>query len=240
MGPIGIALRFHWLIALISLVMTVSASAQTLSVGVTPDCDVQIDSDLSTEPLNRAIEALSSDGGQTAFGLALPELSGDLVIDQRNVALMGGFQNCNEASQAVLNGVVIDRGSKTTIRGSGRNSVIRVDGGPVQLAPMDNTRWNVSPRQVHLDNVIIKEGARTEAGGGIQAVGNLHLQVIESEITDNRAEFGAGLHARGTLTKVGLLNTRIAKNIAEVEGGGIACGRHANIVVEGDEAIEAQ
>ncbi len=229
----------YGLIALIFLAMGGSASAQIArSVGTTSDCDVRIGPDLSTDPLNQEIAKPNPDGGSVIFGLALPELRGDLVINFKDVTLKGGFSSCREASQSGLVDTPVDRGSKTIIRGSGRGSVIRINGGEVQLAPTNDEEWNVSPRKVLFDNLIIRGGARTAAGGGLNVTGNIALLIFESEIVDNRAEQGAGLFINGPLAKAELYNTQVAHNHAEIEGGGLSCSNQANILFQGNKAIE--
>ena len=72
-----------------------------------------------------------------------------------------------------------------------------------------------------LDNVTIRNGYSTFAGGALRSIAGTTTVVKDSLIESNQSGYGGGIDSSGTLT---LINTTVRSNHAMTEGGGLDMG----------------
>ena len=82
---------------------------------------------------------------------------------------------------------------------------------------------SVAPVSATISSLTITGGDESGLGGGIRVGAGSSLAVASSEVIDNSAIRGAGIHSAGTLTVVG---TTIASNESTSGGGGIFSSGH--------------
>lgn len=141
-----------------------------------------------------------------------------LRIENKTIELRGGYPGCGFAAPA---------GARTTIRGTGGDSVVLIDAVG-------------TPRTVILRDLVIREGGSSdvlsERGGGVRIDGLAHVEVRNTHIGDNSSHRGGGIAIDGDDASLllddgsivgavgGMAGNRAIENgPATVRGGGIDC-----------------
>lgn len=216
------------LFAATTLWATAAAAQEIVTVGLTADCDIQLDASLSVAPLNAAF----AQSENQEFRLALEEIRGNLQIQELGTAVRGGYPTCVSA-----------RGNSspdgtTFVRGTGDGSVITVNGGTgvvLNSPPLD--MFAVQSRQVSLERLHITGGSAS-AGGGINVIGAAEVTLRSSRVSQNTAEFGGGVRVRGALSRLLVSDSRIDGNSVADDGGGVFCSAQASVSVDANSSIE--
>ena len=89
------------LFAATTLWATAAAAQEIVTVGLTADCDIQLDASLSAAPLNAAF----AQSENQEFRLALAEVRGNLQIQELSTAMRGGYATCASARGRQLAGL---------------------------------------------------------------------------------------------------------------------------------------
>ena len=76
----------------------------------------------------------------------------------------------------------------------------------------------VQGENVTIEGVVIRDNATTGAGGGIRVESGAALTLVDSQVLNNGAADGGGIHNAGTLT---LTNSTVNGNSATGQGGGV-------------------
>ena len=144
-----------------------------------------------------------------------------IVINNQNLTLIGGYPNCSN---------LLAPSGNTTISGkdNGTHSVIAIGG----------------TSNVEIDNLTITHGdlGSGQTGGGIYFGGSGTLTVTSSTVTNNTAEFGAGIEVNGVFAIVTINgpDTFITGNTALDSGGGIQIEGFATLYMLNDGIFVAQ
>ncbi len=148
----------------------------------------------------------------------------NIVIDDRNISIIGGFATCADAANGIRN-----PNAKSIINGStNTQSTIRIFGDTVF-------------HSVNLTGLDITGGtSNTLGGGGILAFGaSVQIVLRNSFIHNNFGRFGGGIGilASSTRTNLFAFDTTISTNEAD-DGGGLYCnhtGSGLKPIIEFDE-----
>ncbi|MCB1583216.1 MAG: hypothetical protein KDI92_09145 [Xanthomonadales bacterium] len=226
---------YKLIIIVLMLIYNISAEA-LLTVGGDNACDY-----LS---LQQAINQ-SADGEEIRIsGSALFE---NIVINDRSVKLVGGYDNCNKAELNISNGLLAavdgqDMGSVITITGQQTHSNVllenlfigngletgngRAGGVAIYLADADIT----------LNNTRVAFNYSEQFGGGVGVyLGNVNLTLNNSHINDNQtASNGAGLHCSGVNSQVSILGSSEIYNNRAIDGDSLGGGVYLTNFCEAD------
>jgi len=149
--------------------------------------------------------------GETRINIAVNQTytAQAIVINNQNLTLIGGFPNCSN---------LLAPSGNTTISGAGNgtHSVIAIGG----------------TSNVEIDNLTITDGhlGSGQTGGGIYFSASGTLTITSSTISNNTAEFGAGIEVNfATTVTINGPDTFITGNTAQNSGGGIQ--------IEGDTTL---
>lgn len=216
------------LVILAAFWSTTTGAQEIVTVGLTPDCDVQLDTGLSSAPLNAAIAG----GTDREFRLALTEIRGNLQIKEVNSVIRGGYVTCASARGGSA------AAGTTIVRGSADGSVVTVDGGTgVLLSEPPLDVFAVEPHEVTLEHLHIT-GGNASAGGGVNIIGAADVTLRAARVSQNRAEFGGGVRVRGALSRLLVSDSRLDGNTVADDGGGLFCSGQASVTVDAGSSVE--
>ncbi len=176
-----------------------------VTVGIDNTCDYQ------NLPIQNAI-----DDGFVHIRVVGGTYTENLNIDNTNMIIEGGYENCVKADANDLSG-----GTTTTINGSGDNTV-----STITVSGSDDTF------DIELRRLTVRNGgtASLAFGGGIvfaNSVANAFLDQLV--ITNNTANFGGGLSVIFGAPTVNIFNTNFVANNAN-SGGAISCGSATGVI----------
>ncbi len=158
----------------------------------------------------------------TAWSDPVPGLPGTLrylVDDERtegatitfDPAMLDFGSSINLSQELVIEHDLTIQGPE---RDEGHNPAVALNGGnAVRAVRIDNTA-SVILSDVELRNGLVNDGD----GGGVLVTSGSELTLLRSELRNNEAKNGGGIHSRGTLT---LVDSLIFENTATGNGGGI-------------------
>ncbi len=163
------------------------------------------------------------DAGFKEIRITTETYNENVVIDDKDVQLLGGYASCSHASSGIF-----DNNSVTTtvkpVNGSGQ--------------PAIRIKASNAKRDVTLRNLSAKNGEPSSAisGGGISIYNaNLDLTLNTIMLAQNTGGSGGGLAVRSGHTNIKAHNLGIINNTAPY-GGGIYCsGVNNSILIDGDE-----
>src|SRR5690606_9358724 len=179
------------------------------SAFVTVGSDTACNYKLGNSKIQDAINA-----GHTEIRIAQGTYAENVVIDNRNVKLLGGYETCTDANNDSVDGQFASIAPNT---GSGQPS-LKITGS--------STR-----NYVVLRNIVLRNG---EALGGLAIRdADLGLTLDNVTINQNSGDYGGGLSVVNGHTDIHAVNPFIGQNIANVVGGGLYCrGSNNNIIIE--------
>lgn len=168
------------------------------------------DASCNFSTIQAAVTAAAT-SGETRINIAVNQTytAQAIVINNQNLTLIGGYPSCSN---------LLAPSGNTTISGAGNgtHSVIAIGG----------------TSNVEIDNLTITHGllGSGQTGGGIYFGGSGTLTITSSTVTDNTAEFGAGIEVNGSDDGVGFTingpDTFITGNTASDSGGGLQIEGH--------------
>lgn len=158
--------------------------------------------------INDAVAYTAAHPGQNRINIArnMTYTAQKIVIDNQDLFIIGGFQNCTNLVSPTQN---------TTIDGTGNGggSVIFISGGSnVSLQNMTITGGNPGP-----------DGAGA-LGGGISiddGPSERTVSLTSVDITNNTGDFGGGINATNTIITLLINSSTISHNVSQSGGGGI-------------------
>ncbi len=160
--------------------------------------------------------------GATEIRLASSTYNENLVIDDTQITIKGGYDNCTDAENNTRNNT---RQTITGVAGAGMPTIL-ITG---------NTQRN----EVNLEYLSIQGGEQGSFsnGGGIATVAaDLSLNITDSDLFGNSANAGGGLNVLDGNTDVVITDSAISFNTART-GGGIYCsGTDASILITETQA----
>jgi predicted outer membrane repeat protein len=151
----------------------------------------------------------------------------NLIIDDINVSLIGGYADCFRAGLPFAPG----------------NNQVLINGG--NAAPVLKILGSFQRSNINLRNLRLIEGLglapnNDSAGGGILAYeADTILSVRNIDIRSNDAEYGAGIAIIDGNTDLALYDSRIINNLASYGGGVFCTGVHASIVMTEKSGVVA-
>ena len=218
--------RLLLLTVLLSVPVTPVLAQSVTTVGNTQDCDIVLPG-TDTGPINEAMAA-----GTRVIRIAVPELTGSLVIRDNHFSIQAGFASCEEAER--LFQTEEEPQGRTVIRGDDDRPTFDVQGSIANVsretAPANRL---AKPWSVQLTNFDVVDGR----AGGILIDGPFDARIERFLIANNRADVGAGLRVRGALATVRVLDTVIDDNHAELDGGGVSCSASASVILANDVVV---
>lgn len=181
-----------------------SSGGTTVTVGSGNSCDFKTGSTKIQDAI---------DSGASEIRIVNETYLENLVIDERNTRLIGGYANCSDAANDISNN------NLATVDGGGNSSVLYITG--------DTQYYSIDIENIAFTN---GRGGDFPSGGGI-AVRNafLSLDLNKVILRDNIGGSGGGLHIFGGDTSVNTTNVQIFGNEAS-QGGGIYCSGNQNSI----------
>ncbi|MCX7544433.1 hypothetical protein [Marinicella gelatinilytica] len=189
---------------------TFSGGSPFVTVGDNSQCDYFIGS-------TRIQDAI--DDNHTEIRIVEGTYKENIVIDNKNVQLLGGYETCSDANNDIYN---LDHVYISPNSGSGKPA-IKITG--------DSTRNFVRMRSIFL--------SLGEAHGGLYIPdADLGLEIESSIIAINKGGYGGGLSVVNGRTDIYTDDLRIYLNRASVVGGGLYCsGSNNHIIMETKDII---
>src|SRR5690606_30397336 len=180
---------------------------------VTVGSDVSCDYRTGNTRIQQAI-----DNGNTEIRIAHGTYQENILIDDKNVKLLGGYADCQAADNNVYNA-----SSTSTIIKPAANS-----GKPVISVTGNSTRNDVMLRNLTIDN---GQDNPTYVGGGISFyLADTSASMRNMAIRNNTGKWGGGVAVQFGNTDINMNGVIISGNNASV-GGGIYCNGSDNSVV---------
>ena len=190
---------------------------------VTVGSDVACDYDSGNTRIQDAI-----DDGHTEIRIAEDTYEENVIIDDVDVQLLGGYANCTEAQGGTYN----PNSTATTISplvGSG-NPAIRVSG-------------NSQRNNLTLRNLTIQRGEDNgffSAGGIAFLNADYAVSMNKLNINQNNGLLGGGVSIIAGNTDIDMYNVVIGANYASADGGGLFCtGPNNSIIFDSEDANSA-
>jgi len=145
----------------------------------------------------------------------------NLVINNSSITLVGGYSDCQAANSGV------EPSGRTIIDGDANGSVLRI------TTTASNTR-----RTIILKNLFLTNGSSIGAGGGLLAdTANARVSLVNVDINNNSAQYGAGIAIVDGDTDMTLQNSYLIGNVADYAGGLYCTGSTSSIVLTQSSSI---
>ncbi len=223
----------------VNLAVTTSLLSMGLALSTANAADIIVTSRLddnglgctlreAVESANQTVElnngcATGSESGpdRIVFDSSIFGADGRITLSQGELLTVD--KNLLISAASITNGITLVAGQASR--------VLNVDGGNIVLSGMAVTGGALADR-----------GSTGERGGGIQIGGQASVELIDSEVTSNKAaSSGGGIHvANGS--RLSLQNTTIANNRVQqrstVRGGGISVGDDAELTIDHSRIVE--
>lgn len=205
-------------------------SGAFVTVGDQPDCDFY-------EGDSRIQDAI--DSGVTTIKLSGSEYMENLIIENRNIRIFGGYATCSDANNDI-------RGdSKQIINGASANlPVVRISGneqkssivfqnveltGGVASHPYVSGGISIHEANAYLElyHVNIHNNTGVTGGGLASVRGIVDVEIFESSITNNTANDGGGIYCNGPDTVIRIRDRIAGKSVVAFNeaingnGGGV-------------------
>lgn len=174
--------------------------ASFLGVGTDQDCHYST--------IQEALNAFVQSGAAEIRVARNKTYDENLIIDDMDVTIVGGYLDC--FNMGLPNAIGGPGTSQAIIDGNDAGSVIRIQ----------NTSEH---RTIVLKNLRLLNGETKGPGGGLVAyVVDARVSLINVDIRNNTAHYGAGIAIIGDGTDMTLQNSRVISNTANY-GGGVYC-----------------
>jgi len=182
----------------------------TVSVGAAGDADC----DFNMGP-NRIQDAIDS-GAQQILLSTEDSYFENLVIDDTNIIIRGGYANCTAADNGLISGgsTIIDGSLSAepviSITGNNTRNNVRLIGLTLENGQSGGIETNLTDALIELFQVNIINNSNNNQGGGISIfAGNTDLYAHNLFISSNTALFGGGIGCQGfqaSVTLTGISN----------------------------------
>jgi predicted outer membrane repeat protein len=116
----------------------------------------------------------------------------------------------------------------------GGNASVVIEDGMFEHNHAGYPLWLAGGTRTNISSTVITGNHQ----GGLKLQGNASAGIISSNITHNKAAFGAGVYAMGSSCAVFMHGTLVANNTAEKKGGGVYAKDAASIVFESGSAVD--
>jgi filamentous hemagglutinin family protein len=167
-----------------------------------------------TAPIANLNQPISLRSGSRLSGTAMTVNvgAGGIIQNGVDVATAGAIVNVAAGTFTGIGSSVVSINKDLTVRGAGADNT-SVDG--------QNTRqvFDIAAGIVNLEGLTIQNGSVSDSGGGIRVVSGSTVNVNNSTVKGNSADFqGGGIFNEGTLA---VTNSTISGNSTKNDGGGI-------------------
>jgi predicted outer membrane repeat protein len=116
----------------------------------------------------------------------------------------------------------------------GGNASVVIEGGRFEHNHAGYPLWLAGSTRTNISSTVITGNHQ----GGLKLQGNASAGISSSNITHNKAAFGAGVYAMGSSRAVFMHGTLVSNNTAQNKGGGLYAKNSASIVFGSGSAVD--